>query len=139
MCPIPVSPWVPLSHHRHHVCADGGIVHIAAHPAAPQVAKDWQGERISHGVDVEVWHKLNERLPGQEDGAHTLAQQREVGVEAGLHQQPVLEEHKLNGSRQGNVEAPPSAVQDLLSGHTLVSGVHHKPHFWVPEKVLIEI
>lgn len=119
-------PGVPLPHHRQHVSADGGVVDVAAHAAPPQVAEQGQGEGVAHGVDVQVRHELGQRLPAQEDGAHALAQQREVREQAGLHQQPVPQEDKLHRAGQDDVEAPPRPLQDLRARHALVARVHHK-------------
>lgn len=107
-------------------------MNVTAHAAASQVAEEWQSEGIAHGVDVQVWDKLCQRLPAQEDGAYTLSQQREVRKQAGLDQLPVPQEDKLNRPREDDVETAPCPVQDLLAGHTQVSRVDHEVDVHIP-------
>lgn len=73
-------------------------MNIAGHPATSKVAEQGQGEGIAHWVYVEVRDKLCEGLPAQEDGAHALSKQGEVREKAGLHQQTVPQENKLDRS-----------------------------------------
>lgn len=105
---------------------------VAPHTAAPKVAEQWQSEGIAHGVDVEVWHKLSQRLPPKEDGPDALSQQGEVGEQVGLHKHAMPQKHKVNRTRKHNVEAPPCAFQDLLASHTQISCVHHTVDVCVP-------
>lgn len=105
---------------------------VAGHAAAPQVAEQGQGEGVAHGVHVQVGHKLHQRLPSQEDGAHALAQQGEVGEQAGLHQDAVLQEDKVDGPRQHDVEATPRPLQDLQARHAQIARVHHEVDVLVP-------
>lgn len=56
-------PGVPLSDHRQHVRAHGGVMDVARHLAASQVAEDWKRKGVSHGVDVQVRNKSCESFP----------------------------------------------------------------------------
>lgn len=132
-------PGVPLSHHRQHVRADGGVVNVTPHAAASQVAEQGQGKGVAHGVNVQVRDKLRQGLPSQEDGAHALPQQGEVGEQARLHKQPVPQEHKLNRPREHNVEPTPRPVQNLLAGHAEIPRVHHKVDVRVSDSVHFQV
>lgn len=112
-------------------------MNIARHAAASKVTKQRQSEGVAHGVDVQVWDKLRQSLPSQEDAPHALSQQGEVGKQAGLHQQPVPQEHKVNRPGEHDVEAASRSVQDLLARHTHVPCVHHKVDVCVPVQVKV--
>lgn len=58
-----VLPGVPLSDHREHVGADGGIVNVARHLTATQVAEDGQGEGVAHRVHEQVRNEGGQRFP----------------------------------------------------------------------------
>lgn len=105
---------------------------VAGHAAATQVAEQGQGEGIAHGVDVQVRQKLHQCFPPQEDRTDTLAQQGEVGEKAGLHQDAVLQEDKVDRPRQYDVEATPRPLQDLQARHTQITRVYHEVDVVVP-------
>ena len=112
-------------------------MNVTPHAAASQVAKQGQSEGVAHGVDVQVWDELRQRLPPQEDGAHALSQQGEVRKQAGLHEQPVPQEHKLNRPGEHDVETAPRPFQNLLARHTQVPRVHHKVDVHVPVQMWV--
>lgn len=131
-------PGVPFSHYRQHVSADSGIVNVTPHAAASQEAKQGQSEGVAHGVDVQVRDKLRQRLPSQEDGAHALSQQGEVRKQAGLHEQPVPQENKLNRPGKHDVETASRPFQNLLARHTQVPRVHHKVDVHIPVQMWVK-
>lgn len=107
-------------------------MNIASHAAASQVAEQRQSKGITHGVDVNVWDKLCQCLPPQEDRSHALSQQGEVRKQSRLHEQPVPQEHKLNRAGEHDVEATSRSLQNLLACHPQVPCVHHKIDICVP-------
>lgn len=107
-------------------------MNIAAHAAASKVAEQRQSEGIAHRVDVQVWDELCQRLPPQEDGPNALPQQGEVREQVGLHKHTMPQEHKVDRTRERNVETTARAFQDLLASHPQISRVHHKVDVCVP-------
>lgn len=107
-------------------------MNITTHTAAPKVAEQWQSEGIAHRIDVQVWNELGQCLPPEEDGPDALSQQSEVREQVGLHKHTMPQKHKVNRTREHNVEATPRAFQDLLASHTQISRVHHKVDACVP-------
>lgn len=107
-------------------------MNITTHTAAPEVAEQGQSEGIAHGVDVQVWNELGQRLPPEEDGPDALTQQSEVREQVGLHKHTMPQKHKVNRTRKHNVEATPRALQDLLARHTQISCIHHKVDVCIP-------
>lgn len=112
-------------------------MNITSHAAAAQISEKGQSERVAHGIDVKVWDKFCQRLPSQEDGAHTLSKQSEVRKQAGLHKQPVTQEHKLNWPRQHNVETALCSMQNLLACHTQVPRVDYEVNVCIPINIKI--
>lgn len=107
-------------------------MNITPDAAASKIAEQGQSESIAHGIDVKIWDKLCQRLPSQEDGAHTLSQQGEVRKQAGLHKHPVPQEHELNRPWEHNVETASCSIQNLLARRTQVPRVHHKIDVCIP-------
>lgn len=91
---------------------------VTPHTAASQIAKQGQSEGVAHGVDVKIRDKLGERLPSQEDGAHTLPQQGEAREQTRLHEQAMPQEDELNRPGENDVETASCSFQDLLTRHT---------------------
>lgn len=62
----------------------------------------------------------------QEHGSGALAQQGEVRVRGGLHQDAVAQEDEGDRPRQRDVETLPCSLQDLLTRHSLIARVDHE-------------
>lgn len=114
-------------------------MNVAPNAAASQVAKQRQGEGVTHGVDVKVRDQFGQGLPSQKDGPHALSQQGELWKQTGLHQDPVLQEDEPDRPRQHDVEALTGSLQDLLAGHAQVPSVHHKVDVHVPANGLVAL
>lgn len=130
-----MSEWIPgvsVTNHWQHVCADGGVVHIARHSASTQVTEDGQREGVAHGVDVEIGCEGRERLPAQEKWADALAQQGEVGVKTRLHQKSMFQKDKADWTWETYVKAAASTIHNLLTRNILISCVNDKIHIRVP-------
>ena len=114
-------------------------MNIAPNTTASQVSEKRQSEGVTHGVDVKVWDKLRQRLPSQKNGAHALSQQGEVRKQAGLHKQPVPQEHKVDRPGEDDVEATTCPFQNLLARHAQVPCVHHKVDVCVPVQMWVKL
>ena len=87
-----------------------------------------------HTVDPDLPYIQGCFLLTQEYGAEALTQQGEVGVGPGLDHRPVTEEDEGDGPRKDYVEPLARSLQDLLSGHSLVTRVDGKRHAWIARR-----
>ena len=106
-------------------CSEGNILRANQATVLKQPTQDY----LIVNPDLPCIHGCS--LLTQEDGAQALAQQGEVGVGPGLNHRPVAEEDKGDGPRKNYVEPLARSLQDLLSGHSLVTRVDRKRHAWI--------
>lgn len=77
-----------------HVCADGGVVDVCAGWDVEEEFCEWEGERVAHCVDEDVWYEEVECVPGEDEGAYRLSDEGEAGPCGGCDPVPGREEEE---------------------------------------------